>query len=156
MFVVGVILYLVAEIAAFVAVAHQIGVLWAFLILIIVSALGPFIVRHVGVGVVARTRERLERGEVPTRQVLDGLVVLLGGVMICVPGFVGDALGLLLMIGPVRDLLIRVSGHQLARRLQKMSVERWRVIDVRGQPTRDYRGRQSGLPGPPIDPDEPV
>lgn len=75
----------------------------------------------------------------PTRELLDGLVVFIGGAMICVPGLVGDAIGLLLMVAPVRRLVIRVSGHQLARRLQKSRIERWRVIDVVSRPSRNGR-----------------
>lgn len=134
---ISVLLIIAAEIAAFVVVAEQIGVLWALLALIVVSALGPLIVRRVGFGVLIRTQERLARGEVPTRELLDGLVVLVGGVMICIPGFVGDALGLLLMIGPVRHLLIRVSGHRLARRVQRIRADRWRVIDARSRRVDD-------------------
>jgi UPF0716 protein FxsA len=92
-----------AEIAAFVAVAEHIGFLWALGLLVLVSALGPLVVRRVGIGVLAHTQQRLARGEVPTRELLDGLVVLLGGLLICIPGFIGDALGLLLMIGPLRS-----------------------------------------------------
>lgn len=114
MFFIGVLIYVAAEIASFVLVVEQIGLLWALLILIAVSALGPFIVRRVGLSVLVRTQDRLARGEVPTRELLDGLMILIGGVMICVPGFVGDALGMLLMIGPVRHLVTRVSGHGLA------------------------------------------
>ncbi len=123
-------LVVAAEIAAFVVVAGQIGWLWALAILIIVSAFGPFIVKRVGFGVLAHTQRRLAQGEVPTRELLDGLVVLLGGVVICVPGFIGDALGLLLMVGPVRRLVIRLSGYGLARKLQTSRLDRWRVIDV--------------------------
>jgi len=132
----GFLIFVAAEITSFVVVAEQIGFLWALAILIVVSALGPFIVRRVGLGVVAHTQERLARGEVPTRELLDGLVVLIGGVMICVPGFIGDALGLLLMIGPVRNLVIRAAGHRLARRVQTVRTGgRW-VIDARSRPRR--------------------
>ncbi len=88
-------------------------------------------------GVLVRTQERLARGEVPTRELLDGLVILIGGLFICVPGFVGDAIGLLLMIGPVRHLLIRAGGHWLARRVQTFPTGRWQVIDARTRPMRD-------------------
>jgi UPF0716 protein FxsA len=133
-----------AEIAAFVAVASQIGYLWAFTALIVVSALGPLVVRHVGLGVLTKTRERLQRGEVPTRELLDGVAVFIGGVLICVPGFIGDLLGLLLMIRPVRSLVIRVSGQQLARRIQQSRVDGWRVID-----TRAARGSRAPRDEPP-------
>jgi UPF0716 protein FxsA len=132
----GVLLFGAAEIAAFVAVAHQIGYLWAFVILLVVSALGPFVVRRVGLGVLAHTQERLGRGELPTRELLDGLVILIAGVMICVPGFIGDALGLVLMIGPVRHLVIRTAGHRLARRVRVMRRGGW-MIDASSRPVRD-------------------
>ncbi len=133
-FFVGVLAIIAAEVAAFVAVAEQVGFLWALALLIVVSVLGIFVVRHVGLGVLDQTRERLIRGEMPTRELLDGLVVLIGAAMICVPGFVGDVLGLLLMIAPVRRLVIRVSGNRLARRVQRSRIDRWRVIDVTSRP----------------------
>ena len=151
-FLVGLLLAIVAEIAAFVVVAERIGFLWAFGLLIVVSALGPFVVGRVGLGILAHTRDRLERGEVPTREVLDGLVVLIGGVLICVPGFIGDAFGLLLMIGPVRHLVIRLSGRRLARRVQMPRRGRWQVVDIGSQPKRDdfppLPESRQGLPGP--------
>ena len=156
MFFISVLLIVAAEIAAFVLVVEHVGFLWALLILILVSALGPFVVRHVGSGVLAHTRERLALGEMPTRELLDGLVVLIGGVMICVPGFIGDAVGLLLMIGPVRHLAIRAFGHHLARRVQKMPPGRWRFIDARSTPARNDRAARNDIPLPRGTPDRPV
>jgi UPF0716 protein FxsA len=126
----GMLVFVAAEVVAFVAVGSHIGFGWALLILIGVSALGPFVVRRVGLGVLGRAQGRLNQGDVPTRELLDGVVVLLGGLMICVPGFISDAIGLLLMIGPVRDLLIRVSGRRLAGRVRTMGQVRWTVIDA--------------------------
>jgi UPF0716 protein FxsA len=133
----GALLFIAAEIVAFVAVAHQIGFLWALLLLIVVSALGPFIVRRVGLGVLAHTQERLGRGELPTRELLDGLVVLIAGAMICVPGFISDALGLLLIVAPVRHFVIRIVGHRLARRVQTARPGRWNVVSVGPRPVHD-------------------
>jgi len=145
-------LFVAAEVIAFVVVAGQIGFLWAFVILIALSAFGPFIVRRVGIGVLAHTQERLSRGEVPTRDVLDGLLVLVGGVMICVPGFIGDGVGLLLMIGPVRHLLIRLAGHRLARRVQAVRAGPRGVINVRSQRRRDRPPPPPPAPRPPLGP----
>ena len=135
MFLFGALAFLLAEVAAFVAVGEQIGFGWAVLILFGFSAIGPFIIRRVGMGVIARTQQRLASGELPTRELLDGVVVLAGGLMIVVPGFVSDALGLLLMIGPVRHAVIRGAGHRVARRVQTMRTGRWTVIDIRSRPT---------------------
>lgn len=140
----GFLLFGAAEIAAFVAVAAQIGFAWALLLLIGVSALGPMIVRRVGLAVLARTQDRLAAGEDPTRDVLDGLVVLIGGVAISIPGFISDALGLLSMLGPVRHLTIRAVGRRLAGRVRTIRADRWRVVDA-----RSYITPGPPAPGPP-------
>jgi UPF0716 protein FxsA len=151
-FLLGLLVFVCAEIAAFVVVAERIGFLWALAILIVVSALGPFIVRRVGVGVLSHTQRRLARGEVPTRELLDGLVVLLGGAMICVPGFITDAFGLLLMIAPIRRLVIGVAGHRLARRAQTFRVRSWGVPDGGFRVARDDSPPPLGRPELPLGP----
>lgn len=137
----GFLLGVATEVVAFVVVARQIGFLLALLILIVVSGMGPFIVRRVGLGVLAKTQERLEAGEVPTRELLDGVVILVGGALICLPGFIGDAIGLLLMVGPVRHLTIRVAGRRLARRVTTFPLGRWPVIDASSRPSRSRADR---------------
>jgi UPF0716 protein FxsA len=146
-FLLGFLLFVGAEIASFVLVAGQVGFFWALGILIVVSALGPLVVRRVGLGVLAHTQERLARGEVPTHELLDGLVVLMAGVLICVPGFIGDALGLLLMIGPLRQLVIRTVGHRLARRVPTIRFGGWRVTDARAGAVREESSPPLGPPG---------
>lgn len=144
----------VAEVAAFVAVGSHIGYGWAVLILIGVSALGPYIVSRVGVGVLARAQERLNRGDLPTRELLDGVLVLFGGLLICIPGFVSDALGLLLMIGPVRHLVIRASGRRLAGRVRTMRQVRWTVIDAGSRPAANGTQTPPSTSRPMIEPGE--
>ena len=134
MFLAGALIFVAAEIAAFVAVGTHIGFGWAVLLLIGLSALGPFAIRRVGLGVLARTQERLAGGEVPTREVLDGVLVLAGGVMICLPGFISGALGLLLMVGAVRDVVVRTGGYWLGRRVTTLRPVRWTVTDVESHP----------------------
>lgn len=155
MFFLGTVLFLAAEVAAFVAVGEHIGFGWAVLLLLGVSALGPMIIRRVGIGVLTRTRSRLAGGELPTSELLDGVVVLLGGVLICVPGFVTDAIGLLLMLGPVRRLFIRAGGRRLARRVQNMSPRRWNVINVTASADGGRRRRAAESSGDMLEPGSP-
>jgi UPF0716 protein FxsA len=150
MLLLALVVYVVAEIAAFVAVAEQIGVLLAVLILVVISASGPFLVRRAGFGVLDHARERIASGESPDREVLDGVVLLLAGVLICVPGFIGDAIGLALLVAPVRHLLIRLSGRALARRLGIGIVGRVGRGPRRGGPVVDA----SSHPGHVADVDE--
>lgn len=117
--------YLAAEVVAFVVVAEHIGILLAIILVLGISAAGPMLVRRAGTGVLEHARQRIRRGERPDREMLDGVVLLLAGVMVCVPGFIGDVLGLLLLIGPVRHAAIRLTGHRLGRRVAAASM--WSV-----------------------------
>ncbi|MGI8753629.1 MAG: FxsA family protein [Acidimicrobiales bacterium] len=97
------------------------GVLPAILAQVVISASGPWLVRRAGFGVWRRTREGLAAGEVPGREVLDGVVLLAGGVLVCIPGFVTDVVGLLLLLPPARSLAGRIVGRRLARRAARLS-----------------------------------
>jgi UPF0716 protein FxsA len=141
-------LFFVAEVAAFVAVGEHIGFGWAVLLLIGVSCLGPFLVKRVGLGVLARTQERLNRGEAASRELLDGVVVLGAGILICIPGFISDALGLLLLIRPVRDLLIHVGGRRVAGRVRTIRPSSGSFVDVRAWSPSD--DASPSRPTPPI------
>ena len=55
-----------------------------------------------GFGVIARIRRQLEAGRMPTNELIDGGLVLAGGVLLIVPGFVTGAVGLLLLFPPTR------------------------------------------------------
>jgi UPF0716 protein FxsA len=151
-FLIAVCLFFVAEVAAFVAVGEHIGFGWTVLLLIGVSALGPLLVRRVGLGALARTQARLAAGDLPTREVLDGVVALAGGLLVCLPGFLTDAAGLLLLVGPVRHLLIYLGGRRVARHVQTMRPVRGGIIDVRTWSTSD--GAPTTTPAPrTIEPD---
>jgi UPF0716 protein FxsA len=148
--------YVAAEVAAFVVVAEHIGVLLAVVLVLAISACGPLLVRRAGLGVLQRARVRLAQGESPSRDLLDGVVLLLGGALVCIPGFVGDVLGLALLVTPVRHLVIRYSGRALGRRLKHNFAppggRRRRygpVVDVRGR-ARDHGASDLGgreIPG---------
>jgi UPF0716 protein FxsA len=102
------------EIAVFVVVGGWIG-LWPTLGLVLLSGiLGAVLLRAQGFLVLRRAREAALRDELPVAEALDGLCVLLAGVLLILPGFVTDALAILLLLPPVRALLRRVLARNLA------------------------------------------
>ncbi len=95
----------VVELVAAVAVAQQIGAGWTLLALIAVSVLGGAVFKRTGLSVWRRANTELAAGRSPTRQLLDGALVVVGGVALLVPGFVSGVLGALILLPPVRALL---------------------------------------------------
>src|SRR5260370_5837324 len=117
----------VAEIYVIIQVAHAIGAVPAVLALLLISAAGPGLVRRQGLGVWSRARDRVSSGEIPGRELMDGVLLLCAGVLITIPGFITDGLGLLLLLSPVRAVVRRLVIGRLARRSRglTMTVRSW-------------------------------
>ena len=94
----------IIEIYVFVVVAGAVGFLPALAALLALCFFGAWLVKKEGVGVLRRMRTTVDRGEVPTTEVVDGGLLVLAGVLCVIPGFVTGALGLLLLLPPLRAL----------------------------------------------------
>ena len=104
------------EIAVFIAVGGQIG-LWPTLAIVILTAIaGTTLLRWQGFTTLYKAREQMARGEVPVAELFDGLCLIAAGALLLTPGFVTDAVGLLLFIPPVRRQVQRWLGTYLKAR----------------------------------------
>lgn len=101
----------IVELAVFVQVAQWIGIAEALFLLLAISLLGVWLVKHQGVAVYRTGRADVAASRVPGRSIVDGILILSAGVLLLVPGFVTAILGLLLLLPftrvPVREYLIR-------------------------------------------------
>jgi len=98
----------IAELWAILQVGQLIGVWPTIALLIVDSLLGAWLLRHQGRASWARFRGALTAGRVPATETADGALVILGGTLLLTPGFLSDALGLVLLIGPTRALVRRI------------------------------------------------
>jgi len=93
----------VMELAAFVAVAAEIGLLGALVLVAATSLAGALILRHAGGNHIARMRVALDAGSFTALEAdSTGSLTLLAGILLLIPGFITDALGLLLLAAPLR------------------------------------------------------
>ena len=87
-------------------VESRIGLLNTLGLIVATGMLGAVVMKSQGAGVWRSAQERMARGEIPTEEILGGIMILVGGALMITPGILTDAVGLLLMIPPVRSLLI--------------------------------------------------
>src|ERR1700722_3861633 len=99
-------LWPIAEIAVLIVVADWIGVGWTLLALIAAGVAGVLVIRVLGAASLAELRRALERREPPAGPLLHGACVLLAGMLLILPGFIGDAVALLLLVPPLRAALL--------------------------------------------------
>jgi UPF0716 protein FxsA len=106
-----------AELAVIIQVGQAIGVWWTIALLLADSLLGSWLMRHQGRVTWRRFNEALQAGRVPTREVLDGALVIFGGALLLTPGFITDILGLVLLVPPSRALVRALLARRLAHRM---------------------------------------
>ena len=93
------------EIAGFIIVGKQIGVL-ATLGLIILSMVAGFVLLRVqGITLLTKMQSELAAGHMPDRELAHGALLIMAAILLIVPGFVTDIIGILLFIPQIRDLL---------------------------------------------------
>lgn len=91
-----------AEIWVFAQVGNSFGFGITFLAIIAVSVIGAWLVKREGIGAWRRGQERLARGESPTGELVNGVLILAAGALMLTPGFLTDAFGLSLLFPPTR------------------------------------------------------
>ena len=89
------------EIAMFIWVGGLIGVFPTILLTVITALAGTVMLRQQGLSLLMRMQTELDAGRTPGNEVMQGAMIVLASILLLIPGFVTDAIGLLLFI-PVR------------------------------------------------------
>jgi UPF0716 protein FxsA len=104
-----------AELYVIVQVADGIGLIETILLLIGVSLAGAWLLKQQGLHTWARLQDSLARGKMPHRELVDGVLIVVGGALLLTPGFLTDAVGLLFLFPPTRAGLKKAAGRLFAR-----------------------------------------
>ncbi|MCC4308022.1 FxsA family protein [Alcanivorax marinus] len=93
------------EVMVLAAVADLIG--WPVTIVAVVATalIGSALFRRQGLDTWTRLNERMNRGEMPGRELVEGMMLLLGGAFLITPGFISDAVGFALLLPQSRRAL---------------------------------------------------
>ena len=86
-------------------VAESIGWGVTILLTVLTAMLGSLLFRWQGVEMWVRLNQRLQQGDMPGRELIEGVMLLLGGALLITPGFITDAVGFLLLIPVTRQAM---------------------------------------------------
>lgn len=109
----------VIEIYLLIKVGSIIGGMATVTSLLLISALGAYLVRSQGFRIVNEIRDQLSRGRLPAAQLLDGALVFVGGVLLMTPGFFTDFVGIFFLVPASRSLIKMWLGLWLQSRLSR-------------------------------------
>ena len=134
----------IAELYVIVQVGDLIGLPLTLLLLIAVSVMGTVLLKREGAATYFKARDVLARGGIPSKELTDGFLILLGGALLLTPGFLTDVVGLALILpftrAPFKRFFTTVIFARLAKRHPTMAggVYTARVVRER---------RSAGSPG---------
>ncbi len=126
------------EIFALIQVGQVIGALWTILLLVVDSVIGAWLIGREGRRAWQALSEALQSGQMPAKEIADGALILVGGTLMLTPGFVTDAVGLLVILPITRPV---------ARRLLTKVVTRHLVVAT----TRTTKRPRPGPEGPVVE-----
>jgi len=93
-----------AELMLLVWIAEHTSLGFTVALVLVTGAVGAWLARWQGITALRRIEEDLRKHRMPTDAIIDGVLVLVAGVMLVTPGVMTDSLGLLLLLPPTRRL----------------------------------------------------
>lgn len=105
------------EIYVLIQVGQVIGAWWTILLLVADSILGSWLIKREGGRAWRALRAALDSGRMPSRELADGALILIGGTLMLTPGFVTDAVGILLILPVTRPFFRRQLTQVVANRV---------------------------------------
>lgn len=113
-FIFGLIILPIIEIAIFIKVGQAIGLFPTLALIIGAALLGALLLRQQGLSVLTQLRRDVDSGRMPARAIADAMMIGVAALFLMLPGFLSDAVAVLLLLPPVRGWIYR----QLARRVK--------------------------------------
>lgn len=134
-------LLVLGEITVFILVGEAVGVLATLGLILFGMVAGTLLLRRQGMATLTRVRAEMEAGRTPARELAHGAAQALAALLIILPGFLTDLLGLLLFLPPVREAL-----WQLVRRNVKVAETTTRPQPPRGPVVELDQGEYEASP----------
>ncbi len=121
----------IVELTLLIQLGHHIDVLPTLAIIFGTGIVGAWLARNQGRMAMNTMRTRLQRGELPGDDILDGLLILIAAIVLITPGLLTDATGMLLLVPPVRAIVRK----RLKRWFKtQMATGAWHVHSPHGGP----------------------
>ena len=113
-------------------IGSVVGVIPTIALLFVISVFGSRVVKHQGLRVWRKFNEQVSSGHVPSRELIEGVCLLVAGALLVAPGFFTDALGFLLLLPPFRLIVVKIVGARTTNKVQVVRATYDRpVVDIK-------------------------
>ena len=103
--IIGFCLWVWAELAALVAIGSELGILLAIAGIFVTGMVGIWLLRNQGRTIMSSLQAQLAHGEAPVASLANGTSIMAGAVLMLIPGYLTDAIGLVMFLPVIRTLI---------------------------------------------------
>ena len=98
----------IVEMWVLIEVGSSIGALSTIFLVFLTAAVGLALLRQQGMSTLLKVNQRMEQGELPAGEILEGVMLAVGGALLLTPGFITDAIGFCCLLPPTRKALVAI------------------------------------------------
>ena len=95
----------IIEIAIFITIGSNIGIINTIGIILITALAGIYLVRKQGIHLLFNAQKNLSQGIMPTKEIKGGIFLLISGLLLITPGFFTDCIGFIMFLKPVQNFI---------------------------------------------------
>lgn len=115
-----------AELALLIKIGQNIGTIYTVFLVIITGVIGALFAKYQGIKVLWELRYNLSQNIMPGIQLLEGIFVLLGGILLLTPGLITDILGLLFLLPFTRNSFVKLTINWLENHMRSGKIRIYR------------------------------
>ena len=124
----------IVEIYLLIQVGGIIGTLPTIFLVVLTAVIGAALLRHQGLATLARFQQNLSQGKLPAQEMIEGILLAVGGALLMTPGFVTDTIGFLCLLPFSRkyiaSIIIKNSAAKVTAKMGGFSHgEQWQQSD---------------------------
>ncbi|MBN8432177.1 membrane protein FxsA [Microbulbifer salipaludis] len=102
----------ILEMWVLITVGEKIGALPTIGLVLLTAVVGLALLKRQGVSTIMRAQQKMQAGEMPAKEMAEGIFLAVGGALLLTPGFITDAIGFACLIPGIRQVIIgRLLGH---------------------------------------------
>ena len=107
----------IIEIFFLIKVGETIGAWWTIILVVLTAVIGAGLLRQQGLSTLARFQQNMGQGKLPAQEMVEGILLAVGGALLMTPGFVTDTIGFLCLLPFSRKF---IAQNIMARSAHKM------------------------------------
>jgi UPF0716 protein FxsA len=107
----------IIELTLLIKVGSYIGAMNTVLVVILTAAIGAYMVKMEGIGVMYRIQKNMEEGIFPGDELISGMMILVAGALLLTPGFFTDVIGFVMLVPVSREFIKKIAKRYIKTKM---------------------------------------